>query len=747
MQDIYYTEIDVRQERNLPYFRMNIEAFYFSKTRKNLWYAVGLIACLTGLVHLGFFFGILINPSFKFFTVPPIGALSFIILGATIILIAKKHKKAALYLSLWMIVTTIFYMAFFDLIQSIPLYKTLSVAFIPQGSLVVRDFIAGLIFFLLSIALLCNSFSSLKQVHLWIAVICAGAAFGFAVYFVVFNSIKIEFVPFVKVHLSNTTAFLTALIAVAVLFYSGSAFAYRYPNHFALWLPTFATIAALLLTLTSWLSFVARERELIAKESENKLMLIKERLLQQGAIYFSTLNRMQNRWHYLGVKNLHNPILDIDADTFSVFPSLKEFGVMDDQGKMIDLNPLSTTKSLFSLFSLILQDDTKENPTKDLKVFFVKDPANPKHWLIAYVGFPHPNVTKKAYFFASVDAQEFFSEALQPFLHNVNSISIHSGPAALFNSHAEDTQFKTRYLSEETFDFFGAPLSLEIWPTSAYGSTMISPASSFQLVIGVIFSFTLFWALYLAQIAFRKKQEADKANKEKTMFLANMSHEIRTPLHGIIGSCSLLELSKLDDYQKKWVEGINRSGKMLMSLLDDLLDMSKIEANAITLELIDIHLKPLLEEVITVLTPNAKAKKIDLQFTYAPTLPDHFFLDGKRVRQIVANLMDNAIKFTQEGFVRLAVAQSEGEEGNYLILRIEDSGIGISEERLKNIFNTYLSIDIRTEKGSGLGLAITKRLVELMGGWIEVESKLGKGSVFSVKIPIKQGEVKTDAGN
>lgn len=221
------------------------------------------------------------------------------------------------------------------------------------------------------------------------------------------------------------------------------------------------------------------------------------------------------------------------------------------------------------------------------------------------------------------------------------------------------------------------------------------------------------------------------------MFLANMSHEIRTPLNGIIGSCSLLEITKLQEEQRKWVEGIKKSGKVLLDLIDDILDISKMETGGLKIIYSKIDLKQLLNEVVSILHQKAKSKNLELIFEYDPNLSPIHVIDARRVRQIVVNLMDNGIKYTREGYVKLSVFESAG----FLVFRIEDSGVGIHENSLDAIFKKYVRLDIRAEEGSGLGLAIVQRLIVLMNGSIEVKSKSGQGSTFTVRLPILNDEI------
>ncbi len=231
------------------------------------------------------------------------------------------------------------------------------------------------------------------------------------------------------------------------------------------------------------------------------------------------------------------------------------------------------------------------------------------------------------------------------------------------------------------------------------------------------------------------RDQAETASRAKSVFLASMSHELRTPLNGILGYAQLLSRdSALTPRQRNEVDIIYHSGEYLLALINDILDLSKIEAGKIELQPDKLDLADFLRGIVDMFQMRARQKGIEFHYHSAPDLPGGLFADEKRLRQILINLLANALKFTHQGEVRLEV----GYRDNHLLVEVGDSGIGIAEEDREKIFLPFHQVGnpLQKAEGSGLGLAITRNLVDMMQGGLDMDSEPGQGSRFRVKLPL-----------
>ena len=237
-------------------------------------------------------------------------------------------------------------------------------------------------------------------------------------------------------------------------------------------------------------------------------------------------------------------------------------------------------------------------------------------------------------------------------------------------------------------------------------------------------------------------ESAEAANRAKSEFLATVSHEVRTPMNGVLGMASLLLNSELAQEQQEYAETIQESGESLMTIIDDILDFSKAEAGEVKLVESDFELVPLIDHAVELFGPEAGRKGIDLAAYLAPGIARQLCGDAGRIRQILLNLIGNAIKFTKSGGVTLAVTMEDAapaDDGVVLRFEVSDTGTGIPAESLEKIFGPFTQADSSTSRsygGTGLGLAISKKLIALMGGHIGVESELGRGSLFWMTLPL-----------
>ncbi len=241
-------------------------------------------------------------------------------------------------------------------------------------------------------------------------------------------------------------------------------------------------------------------------------------------------------------------------------------------------------------------------------------------------------------------------------------------------------------------------------------------------------------------------EKAESANKAKTEFLANMSHEIRTPMNAIIGLASILVNTPLSDKQMEFITTLQQSADSLLSLINDMLDISKIEDNHMELECVPFNLREMIQDVMGMMSVKANEKHLALELHYLTETENMFIGDPLRLKQVIINLVNNAVKFTSRGSVTVMIVSQPAQQPRMrdVTIQIMDTGIGVPQEKLAIIFDKFTQADSSTSRkygGTGLGLTISKRLIEKMKGRILVESQLDIGSTFTIQVPLRAVEL------
>ncbi|MEZ5067572.1 MAG: response regulator [Bacteroidia bacterium] len=328
-------------------------------------------------------------------------------------------------------------------------------------------------------------------------------------------------------------------------------------------------------------------------------------------------------------------------------------------------------------------------------------------------------------------------------LRKIKESNIHS-KAVVISAYGDMDNIR-KAMNSGAFDFITKPIDMTDLDT-----TMNKGLSEMEMIKqGIRAKEELKNTIIEKEVAVIEKEKAEESKRLKQQFLANMSHEIRTPMNAIIGTVNLLTKSDLDSKQSKYINLIKTSADNLLVIINDILDISKIESGKFTIENVAFNLKEKVMHVYESLKAKAEEKHLELNVKYSDDIGDYYLGDPVRITQVLINLTGNALKFTEKGSVTIEVKQcSESSKG--VCFSVIDTGIGIAEDKMKFIFESFVQESSDTTRkfgGTGLGLTISKQLVELMGGELKVKSKQGEGSVFTFTLPMTRVESLTSEIN
>jgi signal transduction histidine kinase/DNA-binding NarL/FixJ family response regulator/HPt (histidine-containing phosphotransfer) domain-containing protein len=476
-------------------------------------------------------------------------------------------------------------------------------------------------------------------------------------------------------------------------------------------------------------------RQIEIEEIEKELVRWANRLFDQDEMYHGFLNI----YGFIGGKLVFGAPWDIPDD---YIPTRRPWfiGAFKDYGKVNFCLPYYdaiTGEWILSLSKVVFDKDG--NPfgvmAVDILMSLIVDYINDMHLIESGYGalldselrlIVHPDETIFGMKFDEIDSRNSDYKELMALLWEYDNINAY------------------RYKSLEGVDYvlFGRRL------TNGWYLYVASPYRDFYrdvdfMIIALSLAGLLSTILLcgILTVMHRAKERADRANKFKSSFLANMSHEIRTPMNAIIGMTELLLNSKLTDHDLECVNDINISAHSLLSIINDILDLSKVEAGKLEVKPIHYDFYALIDNIASMFTFIAKKKELEFIFNNDRKMSRYLYGDDIKIRQMLLNILGNAIKYTEKGYVSLSVITSV--ESKNLTFEIKDTGLGVPKEDIPKLFNAFEQSHLEQTRnivGTGLGLPISKAFIELMGGRITLESKVGQGSVFKIVIPVVEGD-------